>query len=572
MRGNARSAPADAPPRAPHHIAIVYLAAAIAWILLSDRIVELFVSPQQLAAAQTYKGLAYVLLTGALLFELLRRHHRRVVTLHNRILRRQEAYRARLESLPVAVFTVRRGPAGENTVYWANRLARSMCNLPAPADNRADHDDQPGPRLDDLLEPDSRATVARLLESARARGGAHSSDHIVFDAPGARPVICVLSAIRSGAADAVELAAADITEHVRLEEELRRTEQLAVVGKFVATVAHDLNNMITAVAGYTSLAHEQLPEEHPAANTIGQVTAAASQADGLVRSLLTFSRGFSAPKRPGELRDIVGEAIDAARPLLAPNINLEAIIEGPAPLTVSCDRIQLQRAVINLITNARDAMPDGGTITLALAREDDTARIEVIDEGVGIPDSVIDHIFEPFFTTKTGEKGTGLGLAIVGGILKDHGGAVSVQSRPGRTVFTLRIPLIEPPPAMAMPAAPRAALIAEDHQLIAGLVARVLAASGWTVGTATAATQLAADPGEAIDLIVMDQDLPGGPGVDALAIIRSLGREPAMILVTGGLAPDAAELGNAVLLSKPFTPDQLLAAVSAASGVRSAAG
>ncbi len=382
---------------------------------------------------------------------------------------------------------------------------------------------------------------------------------------------------------------ADITERKQAEESLRASEEqlrqaqkMEAVGQLAAGVAHDLNNTLTAILGYVDLARRQFPAGHAAHASLDGLEQAATQAAGMSRGLLTFSGRTSPTKKPVALGPVLTEAIRMLRHMLPASIELVADVPPDMSLAVCADSTQIQQVLMNLALNARDAMPEGGQLDIALSEVQDTldsahvtpsrlARITVRDNGVGIPPGVCARIFEPFFTTKVRGQGAGLGLAIVHGIVRDHGGRIEVDSEPGRsTTMTVLLPAVAPVSADVPAAAPVAVasgrravvLLAEDQEHVRRVVATTLEATGYEVVEAVDGEELQQRFSEAsgrLRLLIFDIDLPKRSGRACLRDIRAAGSQTPAILITGkveaGLEEGLDE--HTVLLRKPFRVTEL---------------
>jgi PAS domain S-box-containing protein len=260
----------------------------------------------------------------------------------------------------------------------------------------------------------------------------------------------------------------DITEQRALEEQLRQSQKLEAIGRLAGGVAHDFNNILMSIMGAADLLLMQLTGDHPAArDEASEIKQSVERGAGLTRQLLAFSRRQKTRPRLFALDAVVGGMDTMLRRLIGPEIEL-VIVRGAEPTTVMADSGQLEQVVLNLVINARDAMPEGGRITVrvdeidldetgvmafAEARPGRYARLSVSDTGTGIDEATRGKLFEPFFTTKEQGKGTGLGLSIVYGIVKQSGGHISVASEPGRgAMFLIYLPAMtapEPSPAIA---------------------------------------------------------------------------------------------------------------------------
>ncbi len=381
----------------------------------------------------------------------------------------------------------------------------------------------------------------------------------------------------------------DVTEERRLQEDLNQAQKMEVVGRLATGIAHDINNVLTAISGYAALARAELPPGHQTGQSLDQVEEAVLQAAGVVRGLLTFSHKMPINRQTVELRNVLVGAARFVKHLLPAAI--EVVLEGAdgPPLWVSADGVQLQQVILNLAVNARDAMPDGGTLRFTLRADEagDGAaerpggsqrfvRLVVSDTGSGIPPEVLPHIFEPFFTTKPSGQGTGLGLATVKSVVEQHGGDVQADSIPGcGAQFTISLPCAEPPSA-AEPERTEATrarargeliLVADDNVQVLDVISAGLRQIGYDVLPVTDAPAIhteCARYGNRVKLAILDVDLPGGSGVDALRAIRQVWPVLPAVIITGAVDGDlqSSEDGRTRLLEKPFRLDDLLGVVT----------
>jgi PAS domain S-box-containing protein len=250
----------------------------------------------------------------------------------------------------------------------------------------------------------------------------------------------------------------DVTAHRRLEAQFRQSQKMEAIGKLAGGIAHDFNNLMTAVIGYSDLLLRQLGGEENATEKVVAIRESAVRATDLTRQLLAFGRRQTLQTTDVDLRDVVTRMDSLLRRLIGEDIKLETIF-GAEEVVVRADRTQLEQVVVNLVVNARDAMPDGGTLTLAVVSNGETANLSVIDGGTGMSEETQERIFEPFFTTKELGEGSGLGLSTVHGIVGQSGGSVHVHSELGvGTAFTVRFPLVE---ALVLPAEPEPATLVD---------------------------------------------------------------------------------------------------------------
>ena len=389
--------------------------------------------------------------------------------------------------------------------------------------------------------------------------------------------------------------------HQQLETRLLQAQRLEAVGRLAGGIAHDFNNLLTVILANVSLLSRTGVDLHAHAE-VDDIRQAAERAAQLTRQLLAFSRRQKLEPRVFDLAALLREEEGILRRLIPESIRME--VDGPeGPLWVHADPGQLSQVLVNLATNARDAMPDGGILQISLARAteiegsgphaDPTAPegralrsgayacLRVRDTGAGMDPATIERAFDPFFTTKESGAGTGLGLAIVHGIVTQSGGAVRVTSQPGAgTQFTIYFPetLLLPPvdarrglPAAGAAELPRAILLVEDDGSVRSATARMLRALGHRVlecaQPAEARAIWRSSAGE-IDVVVSDVILPGVTGPRLVAEL--LASHPARVLFISGYLDDALKdplLERAAFLPKPFSPRDLeakLAAVLAA--------
>ncbi|HXK13680.1 MAG TPA: ATP-binding protein [Gaiellaceae bacterium] len=233
----------------------------------------------------------------------------------------------------------------------------------------------------------------------------------------------------------------DVTGRRELEDQLRQAQKMDSIGKLAGGIAHDFNNLMTAVIGYSDLLLQQGSVDDRGRDKVEAIRDSAVRASDLTRQLLAFSRRQVLQTQDIDLRVVVKKMDTLLKRLIGEDVRLETVF-GAAPVIVRADQTQLEQVVMNLAVNARDAMPDGGTLTVAVLIDGETAVLSVVDTGIGMDEETAAQIFEPFFTTKPLAEASGLGLSTVHGIVGQSGGTVLVDTAPGRgTTFTIRLPL-----------------------------------------------------------------------------------------------------------------------------------
>jgi two-component system cell cycle sensor histidine kinase/response regulator CckA len=383
--------------------------------------------------------------------------------------------------------------------------------------------------------------------------------------------------------------AAERAERRRLEERLRQSQRLEAIGRLAGGVAHDFNNLLTAITGYNDLLRQQLDRADPRRRYADEVAKASDRAAALTHQLLAFSRKQVLSAIVVDLNAVVADSVSLLRRLIGEDVELVTHLD-PQLARVKADPGQIQQVIMNLAVNARDAMPEGGTLTLetanveldeAFAREHVPtipgayAMLAVCDTGAGMTADTQAHLFEPFFTTKAAGEGTGLGLATVYGIVKQSGGYIWADSAPGQgSAFRVYLPPVDEP--LDPPATPGAApergtetiLLVEDENQVRLLVRDVLRGHGYTVLEASsggAALRVHRQHGGAVHLLITDVIMPGMNGPQLADHLTSSHPDLPVLYISGYANQPAMNRllagKRCLLLHKPFTPDTLLAKV-----------
>ena len=384
----------------------------------------------------------------------------------------------------------------------------------------------------------------------------------------------------------------DVTTRKQLQDQLVRSQKMEAFGQLAGGVAHDFNNFLTTILGYSDLLLDELGMKGEVASHIGEIRSAAGRASVLTAQLLAFSRKHPLAPRVIELNSFLSNLERSLLRLLGENISVQCDLDhGRDGIHAKVDPGQLTQIILNLVVNARDAMPNGGRLALATSlltvapseeRETgsgeldpgDYVCISVADNGVGMTEAVKEHLFEPFFTTKDEGRGSGLGLATSYGIVRQSGGHISVESELGRgttvSIFLPRVPTPAPPPykrpgGNKMPTGVESILVLEDDISVRHISVRVLRSLGYDVieaATGDDAQQLIAERADQkIDLLLTDMVMPQMSGRHFADWLRQTSPQTRVVFISGyleeSLRPgDRGEKGM-FFLPKPFDSEQL---------------
>ncbi len=436
----------------------------------------------------------------------------------------------------------------------------------------------------DLVHPEDRVGTEAMMDALRSGRSIEHSEHRLRCADGSYRWISWTAVAES---DAFYAVGRDVTREKEREERLRRTQKIEAIGQLTGGVAHDFNNLLMVISGGLDMLTRH-PDGLRRERVFDRMRQAVERAARLTRQLLAFSRRQALKPEPIDLRRHIGEM----RELLDRSLRADVYVDtqfaaGLWPIEV--DAPELELVLLNLCVNARDAMPDGGTVTIraenAPALQDgelqgDFVRLSVIDPGTGMSPEVLTRVFEPFFTTKDVGKGSGLGLAQVHGFAQQSGGGVRIVSEPGRgTTITLllprshKVPQDTKHPVTVLAPEPRTrsrghVLLVEDDEEVAALVADMVDQLGYEVTrTSNPVAALGAlANGRGVDLVFSDVMMPGPMnGVDLAREARR--RRPGLpVLLTSGYAASAkrdAEAERIALLPKPYRLEELDAAITA---------
>ena len=376
-------------------------------------------------------------------------------------------------------------------------------------------------------------------------------------------------------------------ERMRLESQLRQAQKMEAIGTLAGGVAHDFNNILTVLIGFGSLLEAQIDDADPKKSYVKQILSSSERACRLTQGLLAFSRKQPVDLRTRDANLIVRNSIQFLEQVLSEDIELKMELTGQNT-SIMADGVHLDHVLINLATNARDAMPQGGTLTLktqVVKLDEDFIKIEgfgktgayvmisVGDTGIGMDKKTMDHIFEPFFTTKAVGKGTGLGLSSVYGTIKQHDGYITVKSAPGQgTTFGLYFPLISPEKEHETAKTKHVGengnetiLIVEDDSAVRELISQTLRGRGYNIMEAEdgeVAVHIFGDRKDEIDLVITDVVMPKMNGREVFEEIIKI-KPGARVLFTSGYANDTiiekgVYEGLFEFIPKPLSPEELL--------------
>ncbi|HEX8648458.1 MAG TPA: PAS domain S-box protein [Thermoleophilaceae bacterium] len=476
----------------------------------------------------------------------------------------QDRYRALVESLPEGVWII---DADGRTTFVNDAMARML---------GAERDAIVGRPVRDFVPAPNRQALDEALE--RRRQGVTERYELILTRRDGDELITEVSATPifddAGRHAGSMAVIADVTdrrreqgERERLEARLQQAQRLETVGQLAGGIAHDFNNILAVILNYAHFVHRELPEGSTLRDDVQQIRHAAERASELTRQLLIFSRRDPAVPQEVDVNGLVQDTERLLRRTLGEHIALTTSLCKDRCFVVT-DPSQLEHVLLNLVVNARDAMPDGGSIEIRSKRTGPWVELSVTDDGAGMEPEVAARAFDPFFTTKPKGAGTGLGLATVYGTIMDAGGEAQIESEPGRgTTVTLRLPTVDAPtrtpePPAAEPADGRGAtiLVVEDEEPVRTLTERILASAGFVclaAGDGDEALDVFEAHRDEIDLILTDVVMPRVSGPELAERVGAGG--PPVLFMSG-----YADQRLPGMLEKPFSADQLLRAVSAA--------
>lgn len=451
----------------------------------------------------------------------------------------------------------------------------------------------------EAIYPEDRKRIQAAMKK-QVRGDYNESYRIVRPDGSLRWIHDRAFPVRNAAGEVIRVAgvAQDITEKKQLETQFFRAQRLESIGTLASGIAHDLNNILAPIMMAAPIIRmSKTPEA--VEKMLVMVESSTRRAAKLVRQLLTFGRGVDGEKKSLTIAPIISEMLTIARQTFPKNITIAAEFAGDLP-PILADATQVHQVLLNLCVNARDAMPEGGALIIAAenvsfdansasmapgAKAGDYVLVKVTDTGTGMTPEIIDKIFNPFFTTKEVGKGTGLGLATVLGLVKSHGGFVTLSSEPGKgSTFRVHFPVstksvtsplfapsVTPPPGQG-----ELLLVVDDEENIRDTVRGTLIEHGYTVVVAedgVEGTSRFAMAMNEIKLVITDLDMPNMDGLTMIRVLRQMNPKLKIIVSSGVLqrkqmtatrASELTALGVSATLDKPYTADQILRAIHAA--------
>ncbi len=453
-----------------------------------------------------------------------------------------------------------------------------------------------------MTDPEDVARTRAIVQSAVARGQGYTTEFRMRHADGSWRLIRgrgkVTGRNASGRPTRMSGTNTDVTEQreseaerAQLERALRQQEKMSAIGQLAGGVAHDFNNQLTTILGSAEVLREQVQDDPERLALIDEISAAAQRSAELTRKLLSFSRKSPSMRRTLDLNELVREVTPMLSRSIDPKVRIVTRLEAGSAKVMG-DPAELQNAILNLALNARDAMPEGGTLTIATSNVDpggaDEGRppelgpkayvlVSVRDTGVGMSAEVMSRILEPFFTTKP--EGTGMGLPSVYGTAKSHDGELMIRSKENYgSLFAIGLPaadegseLYERIPSN-IPLSPISTiLIVDDEPSVRELFARVLKSLGHHVQMAASgaeAVEMVAKAPQAYDAAIVDLAMPGIGGRETISSLRQLAPNLKFMVTSGFASPDEVQAtlteGTRVFLPKPFTRAQLANALKEA--------
>ncbi len=542
------------------------------WFLLAAQARQELYGPIRERALVTITMVVLLLIAGmAGLGFVWRGHTRRLAAQEHNLLETLKAMAQVVEASPVVVF--RWSAAAGWPVEWVSANVARWGYTPEQLIAGTPH-------FAAIIHPDDVDRVNAEVAGHTAQGSdAFVQEYRVCTADGR--VLWVddrTTVVRDAAGRAVRYdgTLTDITERKDLQAKFVQAQKMETVGRLAGGVAHDFNNLLTVINGYAEFALSELPDDDPVRGMVKEIADAGTRAAALTQQLLAFSRRQVVQRVSLNLNDSAELMQKMLQRLIGEDIRLTFDLD-PAVWPVRADAAQVEQVIMNLAVNARDAMPEGGTLVVTtrnVVQDGDWVMLAVADTGCGMDEATQQRIFEPFFTTKKAGQGTGLGLATVYGIVSDSGGRIEVSSAVGHgTTFRIYLPRDRDggvegaggaTQAGMVPGRGERVLVVEDEEALRRIAQRILESAGyqvWTAADGAHALQVLADLGGEIDLLLTDVVMPGMSGHELAGRVTATYPRLRVLFASGYLHdafPDRARLGADVeFVAKPYTPTSL---------------
>lgn len=521
--------------------------------------------PKIIARWEIMKGLTYVGATAIVLFLLLQAIYRRTQELErarNQAEELGEQFRTLVELAPDAIVIHQDG-----VIRFVNQKAVSMWGAKTS-------EELVGRPTLELVAPSFRESVRKRIQQALERLGplpVAVEEFLRLDGSTFRGEVAA-APVHYQERLAMEVVIRDVTQRELSEAALREAQKLQTVGTLASGLVHEFNNLLQGLTALLYQLRQHLGGRHGVEEELRLLEELVDEGTMVTRQLLLFTRGDVAQLAPLDLNKLAETTGRLLRRLLPDNIVFRLEL-APEPLVVLANRHQLEQVVLNLVINARDAMPAGGLITLATSGNGETVRVSISDTGSGIPEEIRPWIFKPFFTTKAPEKGTGLGLAVVRDVVTRLGGRVELTTEMGKgSTFQVILPRatgvtgeevapIAAPPCQVAPGTK--VLIVEDNDITRLSLAQILASLGLAVkavGSAAAAESLPAE--SSFDVLLTDYLLPEGSGIELSLSLTKRWPKMAVVIMSGYAKEEVLKKDEVVasmrFLQKPFSVDELV--------------